>query len=394
MTENLCDDAVAYLQEHRFLVPEKHDDAADVDHLRRVIRAVTRLHFDGYSHFTVLPTTDCNARCYYCYEKGIEKQSMDSKTAHDTAQYILNNRSPKADTIRLSWFGGEPLYNMAAIDRICEELRAASVKFRSGIISNGLLFDSATVEKAADRWNLDSAQITLDGTEKVYNRIKAYTAFRGNAFSQVMENIGHLLSAGIKVHIRLNVSEENIGDLDSLVSGLEYLKSSGECTVYTKLLFQYQSGHMAQRRQALLARQKELNARLAEMGLFSGNRDEKTFRIFGCMADDPGSVIIMPDGGLHACEHFSGYAPWGSIYESKTKMSARMPGRDGRPTSPSGYWSEEYPHESGCGSCRLYPFCIRLRHCSEEGGACKRDSENEVFEEIRRDMLRDYRKGV
>lgn len=390
--ENLCCKTAVYLKEHFFFVPEDHIDARDVDAIRSVVRAAERIRFDGYTHFTVLPTTDCNARCYYCYEHSMEKVTMDTKTAQDTAQFILNNRSHKTDSVRLSWFGGEPLYNSAVIDLICGVLQSAGIEYKSEMVSNGFLFDDIMVTKAVDLWHLDAVQITLDGTETVYNRVKAYRDCGENAYQRVIDNIRKLLNTGIEVIIRLNICENNIDDLNSLVSELDNLKALNKPYVYSRLLFEYQYEDLAAKNTELLNRQKELGERLCTMGLYSKEHDEKSLRIFCCMADDPKSVIIMPNGELRSCEHFPLSAPWGSIYENKNKMTARIADTKGTgTTSPSEYWSEEYCREADCDDCTLYPFCIRLRHCFVEAGHCKRDSATALSESIRRDMLRSAR---
>ena len=49
------------------------------------------------------------------------------------------------------------------------------------MISNGYLFSEEIIDRAARLWELRNVQITLDGTEKVYNETKAYIAPKDNA---------------------------------------------------------------------------------------------------------------------------------------------------------------------------------------------------------------------
>jgi UTP--glucose-1-phosphate uridylyltransferase len=83
--------------------------------------------------------------------------------------------------------------------------------------SNGYLFDEKLVTKAVHSWNLEDIQITLDGTENVYNKTKNYIYKNTNAFKRVIDNIGLLLKAGVRVMIRLNIGEHNKEDLYELV---------------------------------------------------------------------------------------------------------------------------------------------------------------------------------
>ena len=143
---------------------------------------------------------------------------MTKETALKVAEYI-NYKSP-ANPISLHWFGGEPLFNMKAIDIITGYLRDNGRTFKSTITTNGYLFDSKIISKAKHSWGLTEVQITLDGTETIYNKTKNFIYKNTNAFKTVFKNIGLLLNAGIRVMIRLNVSDENKEDLYELVNQL------------------------------------------------------------------------------------------------------------------------------------------------------------------------------
>ena len=76
--------ALPQLVEQWFLVPQSHDDRL----LSRQITDVARMlekSSDAITHYTILPTTDCNARCFYCYEKGRRRIPMTDRTAQKVA---------------------------------------------------------------------------------------------------------------------------------------------------------------------------------------------------------------------------------------------------------------------------------------------------------------------
>ena len=189
-----------------FLVPEAHDDRKLCRQVRQMAALLTPAP-KVVTTYTILPTTGCNARCFYCYEQGTRPVTMTADTASRVVRYIVAHHGVEEITLR--WFGGEPLVNAKVIDQICTELRAQGVPFTSSMVSNGYLFDADKVQCAKDLWQLQQVQITLDGTEQTYNRVKAYVHQGVNAFERVLQNIGMLTAAGIHVRIRLNIDKHN-----------------------------------------------------------------------------------------------------------------------------------------------------------------------------------------
>ena len=146
-----------------FLVPQAHDDQRLCRQVRQMA-ALLKPAAKAITSYTILTTTGCNARCFYCYEKGTKPVAMTAETADKVVRYIVKHRDD--EKVKISWFGGEPLVNAKVIDQICTELREQGVPFRSTMTSNGYLFDADMVQRARDLWQLRSVQITLDGTER------------------------------------------------------------------------------------------------------------------------------------------------------------------------------------------------------------------------------------
>ena len=170
--------------------------------------------------FRILTTTECNANCGYCFEKGIEKKSMSLETAEKIVHFI-SRKSKHSDNITIEWFGGEPLVNKRVISHICDNLKKMnpSKKIHSKMTTNGSLFDIQTI-KDAQKWNLESVQITLDGTECVHNLVKNYNSSVFN-FKQTIKNIHNLISSDVQVTIRINYDENNVLDMLDLIDHLK-----------------------------------------------------------------------------------------------------------------------------------------------------------------------------
>lgn len=180
----------ALIADH-YLVPEAYDEHKQVVNLRSVLRAM--MPKPKYiTHYTILPTTACNARCYYCFEQGVKPVTMTGETADQVVKFIAEHCGPEK-TVRISWFGGEPTIAAHRIDQICNGLMAKGITFVSDITSNGYLFDVNMVSRAHDLWHIKSIMISVDGVGQTYNKVKAYLDTHDDPYERVMRNVGLLL---------------------------------------------------------------------------------------------------------------------------------------------------------------------------------------------------------
>ena len=345
---------------HRFLVPNDVDENKTVRDLRAMLSFMLRKK--PVTHFTVFTTTDCNARCFYCYEQGRSRIPMNPKAAHDTAAYIL--RVSEGESVKLRWFGGEPLLNIEAIRIICKVLSESGKPFSSSIVTNGLYLTEPIIQEAIQNWNLQKAQITLDGTAPVYNRVKAYVDAVEDPYTQVLANIESCLYAGIRVTIRLNVSEQNAADMLTLCDELarRFSDRNGLHVYVSPILNRTGQSKEANQNAVLRIEQKLLHAGLMRPGKLSNK-----FIMNRCMADDDGSVTILPDGRIGKCEHFSESEAIGSIYDDHLDSDALRS------------WKAHADEQPECKDCPLYPRCIRLRKCEwEQFGCSEADRQREI----------------
>ena len=354
-----------------FLVPQENDDQK-LCHQIRQMAALLKPAAKAITGYTILTTTGCNARCFYCFEKGSKPVTMTSETASKVVRYIVAHRG--SETVHISWFGGEPLVNAKAIDQICTELSQQGVPFRSGMISNGYLFDAEMAQRAKDLWQLQLVQITLDGTAQTYNRVKDYVYQGVNAFERVLQNIGLLTGTGIHTRIRLNVSKHNIGEMAELVELLHQRFGADErLSVYSAGLLDEE--HNAE----LFARRMQLEQQITACGFARKLYDlPKDIRLDCCMADDDGSrVVIAPDGHLGKCHHYLDREFFGHIdSEERNEAILRK-------------FKERRADIEACATCFYYPQCIRLVMCHTDT-ICTSVKQQEHLYNMREAMKYEY----
>ena len=355
---DINNDIVRFLIEEYFLVPEEFDDKKLASQVIDTRLQVQNLYCPvSLNHFVILPTTGCNARCFYCFEQGAKISNMTEKTAHDVADFIERKGS---NNISISWFGGEPLCNIKAIDIISRDLIAKNIKFHSAMVSNGYLLDEVAVKKAIDLWNLKKIQITLDGTEDVYNKVKNYV-YKDvcSPFKKVLNNIENALNANIEIGIRLNMDEHNFEDLFDLAKMLVTRFNMYEnCHIYVVRLFEDTSTKIKNRE--LKDRHKLIEASVKLQDFINKNMPDVDIdnlpKSFGkpntCMACSDSAVMIVPDGHLGKCEHFIDSDFFGSIYSDEIDIAKIQK------------YKERKTISENCDDCELRSLCIALKCCT------------------------------
>ncbi len=363
-----------------FLVPCDFNEKAVAEVVRWTLENVKEKP-KNITTYTILPTSECNARCFYCFEHGQKKEPMTVETALKTVEYIKKHSGD--EKISISWFGGEPLYNLPVIDLITSELQKAGIEFTSRMISNGYLFDDETAKKAAEKWKLKSVQITLDGTEEVYNKTKAYIYKDTNPFQVVLSNIERLLDAKIFVIIRLNMDLYNAENLMELVDQLA-LRFEGKkgIAVYANHIFDanvpmaelHNEEEWAKREKALI----DLEEKILRYNLSKKLRIAKKHRLNHCMVDNGSSALIVPSGDIGLCEHYLDREFIGHI------------DKEGFDKEMVASWKERTPEIPECNDCFFYPECIVLKKCTANS-VCYKYRRETSLRDTKQKMLNEYK---
>lgn len=344
-----------FLYRAYFLVSEDYDEYKQVQIIRQKLRIpVDDLYLNNISRFTILPTLACNARCEYCYESKLKmKRNMTPATAMKVAEYILQ-KSSNYNQIQLNWFGGEPLFNYKIIDLITNHLRSKGKNFNSDITTNGFLFDDKIIKKAIENWHVTSAQITIDGTENVYNKVKNYVNIKESAYKRVIKNIQTLLNYGVDVSIRLNVTSTNGNDLLELVDELNAIFGARSgLRIYCRAIFEETHPRTEEENKPIYDAIMKLEDKLKEYEFYVGQPCKETLGVMQCMADDGSSVLINPVGFIGTCEHHVSSDFFGDINTSNIDIKVLEE------------WHEYMEDKDICKDCPIYAECLRPKKCIE-----------------------------
>ena len=295
---NLMQDAVG----NGFIVPAEEDEIEKVLAVQRMNNYTTR-----FAGFQILPTTACNARCFYCYEQSYKPTCMKNDVAEAIPPFI-EGFMDMVDDVHVTWFGGEPMLELDRIRELSNQIMALAKKhgigYTSDMITNGTLATLDTVRTLVKDCKVSQVQITLDGLAEEHLRRKSYVS-DDVAFNTVLSAMDAFVEQGAKLLIRLNVDKRNFEDCLKLIPLLgERYKGLDTVMLYAAPL--YGSGN-----QKDFYTENELNE--AYRTLFRAMIDAGfiqtvdglplNFNNATCSAQMINNFVIDPSGDVFKCEH-------------------------------------------------------------------------------------------
>ena len=207
-----------YLHDRGFLVP------AHTDELRRVQYAFGQEnHRSDRLELILLASEDCNFRCTYCYEDFRRGTMLPS--VREGIKNLVRSRLGALKELSVSWFGGEPLYGMEAIDDLgpffAQTAAEAGLRYGTHMTTNGyLLTDEVATRLLA--YGIDDFQITLDGLPEDHNQHRP-ARDGSKTFDTILRNLRALAARPdhFSVVIRVNFDRENSPGLEAFLASLE-----------------------------------------------------------------------------------------------------------------------------------------------------------------------------
>lgn len=213
-----CGDELKQLKKMGFILDDDFDEIKDIERKRQEFLA------SEDQALTIITTTDCNARCYYCFEAGIKRYSMTRETADALVDFCKKNFRKKE--LRLSWFGGEPLMNFDIITYLTERFLSCGYTIRGHITTNGSLLRQEIIEYCLGKYEHFSCQITIDDLYDDYWAVKRYVDLpKEKAFNTVIQNVILLLQNDVETAVRINFKASKFDHAKAVFQELNALLS-------------------------------------------------------------------------------------------------------------------------------------------------------------------------
>ena len=172
---NILDDDCSFVEIKEYLKKAEIIIDKDINEKEKFMNAITdEWNNCGFLSLHILTTTGCNFRCPYCYQSGIDINSLTNEKVKTILLYIENYISKnkiKESSVEIT--GGEPTTNWGVVQDLLEGLdkifKKNKINYKNYIVNNGYNFTSEKVDLIA-KYNWKRLQITLDGPPTVHDK--------------------------------------------------------------------------------------------------------------------------------------------------------------------------------------------------------------------------------
>ena len=312
---------------------------------------------------TILPTNNCNLRCFYCFQDRTKHEFMTQEVQEGILQFVLKNMNG-VKNIEICWFGGEPLMAWDIICNMTQKLQQVAEKhgskYRAFMVTNGYLLNDEKINKLKEL-DINTIQITLDGTPELHSKRKGIKGDPELNFEFILNQIKKLLQDKIKVNIRVNIDKANVHTMNELLERLAKANLH-EANIYPAMIESYtdlccniESGCL--QRDEFVTVETYFYKAMLEKGLIKDLSDAlPKLKGNSCIVDQINSFSIDTNGYVYKCWNTIGdYKEMiadvlDNVQNEEDKKRMRMKKIFGMTWDPL--------ENAECISCKLLPICM------------------------------------
>jgi len=364
VTEELDPDAIRELVELKILIPEGEDEqAAVIEHQRSAASATSDLKY------TLLPTSYCNMGCAYCGQQHTKGRVPGNHRDAVAARLTAALERPETRSVRINWFGGEPMMGYAIIQDLCRRILPIAdrkgVKYESLVVTNGSLLTIDKLRVLHRECRVGHVEITLDGPARVHDTHRPLKS-GGRSFEKILDTVVAALTTEdlreLRFGLRTNIDAENAAYVE------EYLDTLADRGLaHDQVSVSLHSIHSwgndvtdTQIKNADLAKQMvSWTRRMAHLGLnFNMLPGEPTGAV--CSAVTRSAEVISSSGNVFSCTEYP-LVPAAERDKALARVES-LPLTQLRPVGEFDDWHDSLQRrETACGDCLFLPVC---------GGCC------------------------
>lgn len=309
---------------------------------------------------TLLLTYDCNMKCVYCLEEGvIRNHYMSEKTGSLVVQWLLQKlKSVRPATLRLEFFGGEPMMNREGMLYIAKSLHNITsqkgIELELWVITNGVILPKEHIEEMV-KYGLKGIKVTLDGDESAHNQTRILKNGKGT-FKIIINNLLKIKEL-VPISIGCNFDERNKKTIPALLDRLKKEGFEKEVeSINCKPIFQnIENAGKTGKGQFDVCTYSDINKNdmiwLKREIKKKGFHTREGVSLGPCEAARENSYTIDPDGKIYKCSGFVG--------REKFKIGDL---RNGLNEENTRFMTTDFWRSDDCNGCKYLPLC---------GGGCR-----------------------
>ena len=217
-----------YFQDAGILIK---DDFNEVEYLKDIYFEET--HELEVFNLTILPTLDCNVRCWYCFENKKVGSRITPSVKEHILLYIKNiiKTRPYIKEIAIDLFGGEPLLHYEEdlndfLHQIKNVVEGLGKKATFLFITNGLRLTEKVIDCIKDL--APQFQISIDGYKERHDKIKIMPKHENvSTYDLIIHNLKNICNYdNMHVVLRLNYDEQTLKNVGEILSDIDDIDRS------------------------------------------------------------------------------------------------------------------------------------------------------------------------
>lgn len=248
-------------------------------------------------YLTIMPSLDCNVRCWYCFEKHKKGSRLEFKTQEaifSLVKDVLEDDNIKQISVEL--FGGEPLlYFDEDVYPLLSKIREYTLsKGRACyllIVTNGLCITEEMIPKFKEL--KANFQISIDGHKEIYNKVKKLYGSKEETYGKIIKVISSLANNDLSVNLRINFDNNSIDKIDGIIQDLGNINKK-KVKVHLERVWQTRSDENSNKNIKEVANNFLANGyKLTYMNFFR--------KSFSCKASMVNEAVVSYNGDIFKC---------------------------------------------------------------------------------------------
>lgn len=214
-----------------------------VDEFKKANQVYHNIMDSKVLEFTIIATDDCNFKCGYCYQENREYIYIDDSVLNGILNYIRKN-GKNFKTVRINWFGGEPLLGIDKILKFMEQChsicKSLKVSLISGMTTNGYLLSIENFEKLLCH-RVFLYQITLDGCRETHNALRPHKE-NDDSYDIKIENlmkISREINRYYEFVVRINLTKSIVNHMESFIKDIDFMKENKKISLNCQKMGNY-----------------------------------------------------------------------------------------------------------------------------------------------------------